>query len=883
MRTLRSWTIRFAGLFGHTKHEREFDAELESHVALATDRHLRNGLNAQEARRRALLELGGVQAVRESHRDRRSVPWLEHLAQDVRYGARILMRNPGFTSVALLALALGIGANTALFSAIYSVLLQPLPYADANHLVVLKQHARANDLDMMAFSAPEMEDIRAQSRTMDQVEEYHGMYFILLGRTPDRVQTGVVSAGFFPLLGVKPLLGRVFQPSDDKKGAPPVLVLSYQYWQKAFGGDPKIVGKTFKMNDKLHTVVGVLPPIPQYPRENDVYMPISACPWRSNEMHRTMREMRMMRLIGHLKPGQTVEGASADMHAISMTQQHDYPKDYPARLKWDASAGSLLQQITEKARPILLLLLGVAGLVLLICCTNVANLALARIVRREHEFALRAAVGASPGRLMQQVLTESILLALAGGGLGLILASFSLDVLVKFTTLFTTRATEIRLSTPVLLFTLALSLLTSVLFGSLPALTARRGMRGLKLGSSNTTAQVQGDHFRNGLIVAEVMLSFVMLTAAGLMIRTLIKLQSVDAGFNAEHVVTMQLPFDWAKYDNDDKTRAYEDRITRAVSALAGVSAAGLMSQVPLDTDQQPGRNAFIIDNHPLDPSQPQPVTNVMQISPEAFGTLGIPILHGRGIAPSDRPDRPRVVVISQSLAKHYFGNDDPIGHHLSAPDGKNSVEVIGVAGDTHQFGLDHEPVDTVYAPLAQAPGGGSLVLRAKGDSLNLVTSVRRAIQALDPEQAIVDVRTLDELRDASIVQQRVTAVLLGLFAALALIVAVTGLAGVTAFLVSRRTREIGIRLALGAQAREVMGMILIHGARLLLIGSALGLAASLLVGRALQKLLFEINPVDVLTLVSVSLVLIGCSLAATYLPARRATRVDPMVALRCD
>ena len=883
MRTLRAWAIRLAGLFGRTKREREFDAELAGHIAIATDRHVRNGLDPQEARRRALVELGGVQGVRETHRDRRGVPWLEHLGQDIRYGMRILLRNPGFTGVALLALALGIGANTALFSAIYGVLLQPLPYADANHLVVLKQHARANNLDIMAFSAKELEDVRSQSHTMDQVEEYHSMYFILLGRTPDRVQTGVVSAGFFPMLGVKPLLGRVFESSDDKIGAPPVLVLSYQYWQKAFGGDPKIIGKAFKMNDKLHTVVGVLPPIPQYPRENDVYMPISACPWRSNEMHMTMRNMRMMRLVGHIKPGQTVEAASADMHAISMTQQHDFPKDYPARLKWDASAGSLLNQITQQARPILLLLLGVAGLVLLICCTNVANLALARIVRREHEFALRAAVGASPGRLAQQVLTESTLLALAGGGLGLMLASFSLDVLVKFTTLFTTRASEIRLSAPVLLFTLALSLLTSILFGCLPALTARRGMRGLKLSGSNTTAQVQGDRFRNGLIVAEVMLSFVMLTAAGLMIRTLIKLQSVDPGFNADHVVTMQLPFDWSKYDKDDKVRAYEDRIIQAVSSLPGVSAAGLMSQIPLDTNQQPGRNGFIIDGHALDPSQPQPVTNVMQISPEAFRTLGIPIVHGRGIAASDRPDRPQVALISQSMAKHYFGDQDPVGHHLSAPDGKNDVEIVGVVGDTRQFGLDHEPVDTVYAPLAQSPGGGARVLRAMGDSRNLVGAVRRAIQSLDAEQAIVEVRTLDELRDASIVQQRVTAVLLGLFAALALIVAVTGLAGVTAFLVSRRTREIGIRLALGAQAREVVAMILTHGARLLLIGTALGLAASLLVGRALQKLLFEIKPVDVLTLTSVTLVLIGASLAASYLPARRATRVDPMVALRCD
>jgi predicted permease len=878
--------IRIAGLFGASRGQREFDAELDSHIALATDRHLRNGLNPEEARRRALVELGGVQSVRESHRDRRGVPWLEHTAQDVRYGVRLLVRNPGYTIVALLALALGIGANTALFSAIYGVLLQPLPYADPNSLVVLRQVGHATNANNIPFSATEIQDYRSRSHALDHIEEYHSMYFILLGRKPDRVQTGVVSAGFFPMLGVKPLLGRVFEPSDDEMNAPPVLVLSYQYWQRSFGGDPKVVGQAFKMNDKMHTVVGVLPPIPQYPRENDVYMPVSACPFRNNEMHRTERGMRMMQLVGHLKAGQTVAGAQQDMHSIAASLQHDYPKYYPQRIGFDATAAGLHDQLTEKARPILLLLLGVAGLVLLICCTNVANLALARIVRRQHEFALRAAVGASPGRLVRQVLTESTLLALAGGLLGLMLASFSLDVLVKFTGLFTTRASEVRLSLPVLLFALALSLVTSLMFGSLPALTARRGMRGLKLGSSNTTPQVQGDRFRNGLIVAEVMLSFVMLTAAGLMIRTLIKLQAVDPGFNADQVVTMQLPLDWAKFQGEEgvqKTREYEDRIIERVSAIPGVSAAGLMSAVPLDMNQQPGRNPFVVDHHPFDPSQPQPTVDVTTVSPGALQTLGVPVLRGRSFQESDRPDRPHVGVISQSLAKRYFGDQDPIGHLLSGPDGKNEVQIVGVVGDVRQYGLDHALVDTLYLPLAQSPGGGALVLRAVGDAYNLTNAVRRTIASIDPEQAIVDVKTLDELRDASITQQRVTAALLGLFGALALVIAVTGLAGVTAFLVSRRTREIGIRLALGAQAGEVVAMVLAHGARLLLVGSVLGLLASLAVGRALQKLLFEVKPVDPITLGSVALVLIGSSLIASYLPARRATRVDPMVALRCD
>lgn len=881
MNTLRAWAMRVAGLFGHEPRDHEFDAELESHVELATEENLRSGMSAEEARRRALVQLGGIESAKESYRDRRSVPWIEHLFQDVRYGIRILLNSPSYTCAALLALALGIGANTALFSVVYSVLLRPLPYADADHLVVLQQRAPGVSVESVPFSVKEIEDYRAQMHSVDQLEEYHGMYFILLGRQPDRVQTGVVSHGFFSLLGVKPLRGRLFQASDDTMGAPPVLVLSYAYWQRAFGGDPDIIGKAFKMNDRMHTVVGVLPPIPQYPRENDVYMPISSCPFRSNPSHLEDRGMRMMRLFGHLKPGVSLATAQQEMHGIAAGLQRDYPKFYPSRYAFDATAFGLEEQITQRARPMLILLLGVTGLVLLICCTNVANLALARIVRREHEFAVRAAVGASPGRLIRQVLTESTLLALAGGALGLLLASSAMSVLVRFVGLFTTRAAEVQLSAPVLLFTLALSLLTSILFGSMPALTARRGMSGLKMGITST-ARAEGDRFRSALIVAEITLSFVMLTAAGLMVRTLLNIQTVNAGYNPDNAVAMRLPFDWSKYNSDDKTRAYEDRILGAVSQLPGITAAALTSSVPLD-ESQPNVSDVVVDGQPNDASQPRQHVNVMQASPETFRTLGVPVLCGRSISPDDRPDKPQVAVVSQSLAQHFWGKGDPIGHRLSSPDGKNSVEIVGVVGDVRQYGLDHSIVDTVYVPLAQSPGGGSLVLRARGDPLSLVDSVRNTIRQIDPEQAIVDVSTLDELRNTSILERRVTTILLGLFGLLALVIAVTGLAGVTAFLVSRRTREIGIRIALGADVRDVLAMVLRRGVRLLVIGTVVGACASLAVGRALQKLLFEVKPIDVLTLVAVSVVVLGASLVASYIPARRATRVDPMVALRCD
>ena len=881
MRRLRGWLLRAGGMLGKRWMDPDFDAELASHVEIATEENMRGGMNREEARRSALMQLGGVEAAREGRRDQRGWPFLEQLAKDIRYGARALRHNPGFTLVALLALGLGIGANTALFSVVYSVLLRPLPYADSGHLVVLWQKARANNVENMPFSVQEINDVRSQAHTVDQVEEYHEMYFVLLGKQPDRVDTGVVSAGFFPMLGVKPLLGRVFQPSDDVFGAPPVLVLSYNYWQRAFGGDPHIVGQTFRMNDKIHTVVGVLPQIPQYPRENDVYMPISACPFRTNQMHVQERGMRMMRLFAHLRAGQTIGTANQEMHAVAMRMQHEYPKYYPADIGYDAGADNLTEQLTQKARPMLMLLLAVTGLVLLICCTNVANLALARVMRREHEFAVRSALGASPRRLVQQVLTESTMLALAGGALGLVFASFSLGVLVKFVGLFTTRAGEVQLSLPVLLFTLGLSLATSILFGTLPAITARRGMMSLKEARS-TTSKARSHSFRDGLIVAEVALSFVMLTAAGLMIRTLLKLQHVHTGFDSEHVVSMHLPFDWSKYDADPKTRAYEDRILAGVSALPGVTAAALTSAVPLDASK-PRDAEIVVDGHESDPSRPKPVVNVMQVSPDAFRTLGIALVRGRGVLTSDREHTPPVVVISQSMAEHYFGDQDPIGHRLAGKGDTGSAEIVGVVADVRQFGLASQVVDTVYAPLAQQPGAGRLVLRTVGDPMNSVSAVRNAVRQIDPEQAIAEVKTLDELRDNSIVQQRVMTALLGIFAALALVIAATGLAGVTAFLVTRRTREIGIRLALGAQVREIMVMVLGQGVRLLMIGAVIGLAASFAAGFALQRLLFEIKPVDVLTLVTVTLVVVAASIAASYMPARRATRVDPMVALRVD
>jgi predicted permease len=718
---------------------------------------------------------------------------------------------------------------------------------------------------------------------MEQLEEYHGMSFILLGPKPDRVKTGVVSSGFFPMLGVKPIVGRTFRPSDDELGAPAVLVLSNRYWKTMFGGDPNVIGRTVKMNDKLHTIVGVLPPIPQYPRDNDVYMPVSACPFRMNKRHLEMRTMRMMELFGRLKPGVPVERADAEMRAIQGSFAKEFAADYPASDGLTASATTLQHQLTYHARPMLLLLMGMTGLVLLICCTNVANLALARMIHREREFAIRSSLGASRGRLARQMLTESVLLALAGGALGLLLASASLDLLVQFVGRFTSRAAGVGLSAPVLFFTLGLSIVSGLLFGLLPALSAGTGISGtLKTAANTMTGDRQRHAMRSGLIIAQVALSFVMLSAAGLMIRTLLKLQRVDAGYHSDHILTARLPYNFTKLTDADKVRSFEERLIQELDRVPGVHEAALASAAPLD-QSGPNSTTFKIEGRTLAPNQATPITNVMTVTPSAFSTLEIPLVRGRLLSVDDGPKTPEVTVISRSLARHYFGNEDPIGKRISGDEGKTWTTIVGIVGDVRQFGLDHEPVDTAYVPAAQQPGTGSVLLRTQNDPRSVANLLRLAINRVDPEQPVVEVKTLDELRDDSLAATRVTAVLLALFAAVALVIAATGLAGVTSYLVSQRTREIGIRIALGAQVRQVLSLVLSHGVKLIVIGAVVGITLAVVCGRALENILFGVKPVDWPTLVGVAMMLMGVSLVASYIPARRATRVEPLAALRYE
>ena len=806
------------------------------------------------------------------------------LIQDLRYGIRMLRKNPGFTTVALLALALGIGANTALFSVVYGVLLKPLPYAQGKELVVLQQDFPKANATNVGFSVKELQDYREQTKSLTEIEEYHQMSFILLdGQEPDEVRTGVVSAHFFDLLGIKPYLGRFFTSADDTPGAEAVLVLSYNYWKTRYGGDAGIIGRHFRMNDKVHTVVGVLPPVPQYPRENDVYMTTIACPYRSSPQTIADRDSRMMHAFGRLKPGTDLTSGNVDLSVIASRLRQQYPANYPASRGLTATIDGLQNQLTQQVRPMLLVLLGTAGLVLLIACANVANLALARIMRREQEMAVRAALGANRSRLVRQLLTESLLLSVAGGALGLALASGCLELLVRFVGRFTTRAAEVHISAEVLLFTLGVSVITGLIFGSIPALSQRLNLvNSLKEGSTNATVKSGGLGLRNVLVAGQVALSFVLLVAAGLMVRSFVKLQQVNAGYNPENVLTANIPLNFSKYNSNAAAFTFFDSVMRKLEGAPGILAVGVNSGAP----QAPGRpfnQTFIIEGRQMSEHDALPTTDINFVSPDCFKLLGIPLISGRQFTAHDNADSTEVVVISRSLARHYFANEDPLGKRLSADNGKTWVKIVGVVGDVKYYGLDKPILDTVYASFAQTPMGGTLLVKTAGNPMNYAQQVREAVYSVDPEQPVNRMQTLGGLRGDTLVQSRLTALLLAMFAGLALAIAATGLSGVTALMVSQRTREIGIRMALGAQSNEVLRMILRQSMHVIAFGLAAGIAGALVFSRMLRALLFETPVNDPITFTAVALMFLAVGFAASYIPARRVTKVDPLIALRSE
>jgi predicted permease len=817
----------------------------------------------------------------------------EHLSilrQDATYAVRRMRQSPGFTAVIVLTLALGIGANSAIFSVVNGVLLRPLPYSDGERLVRLRQLApRLGVNSDSGFSEKEILDYRGQNQTLDSLVEYHSMVFILIGNEPYRVQTGVVSWEFFDIFGVRPLYGRTFRAEDDVSGTEGVLILSYPFWQRAFGGDPAVVGRVLQMNNRPHAVIGILPPLPQYPDENDVYMPVSHCPFRSSAQTRANRNARMSTVFARLKPGAQVGQVRADAATIAQRLQAAYPENYPANSGYTATADSLKSELTRGARTTFLVLLATAGFVLLIACANVANLALSRIVHREREIAIRAALGANRGRLVRQFLTESALLALAGGALGLLIASFSLDLLARFAARFTPRTGEIAVDANVLLFTLLASVLTGLIFGSLPALAVGGNVvSSLKEGGQASPGR--GRHrARSALVVTQVALSLVLLAGAGLMMRSFVKLLQVQPGFNPENVLAARISVNFTKYSDPDVRKVQErfrslyERIFRELEGQRQIVAIAATSSYPMMPGATPFTRPIQIEGHPVPEGQPAPRAELRTVTPEYFRVIGLPLVRGRIFSERDDMEAPPAVVVSQAMARHFWGEEDPIGKRIGLGNPPVWNEIVGIVGDVKEYGPGKDAPLEIYQPFAQGGFVGRIVVRTTADPLQLSEMLRTAVLKADPDAPADQFRTLEQVHSESVAAPRLTTLLLGIFAGLALVITATGIAGVLALGVSQRTHEIGIRMALGATPGQVLAMVLGQGLRLVFIGLALGMAGAVALTRLMSGLLFGVEPTDPLTFAAVSLVLIAVAVLACLLPARRASTIDPMLALRTE
>ncbi len=811
---------------------------------------------------------------------------LDSLLLDVRFALRQLRKHPGFTAVAVLTLALGIGATTAIFSMVYAVLLDDLPYPHGERIVQLRQEMPLRDIQSLGVSGPEVRDYRRQLESFDRVSEYHQMYFVLLGHDePIRVSTGVVSSEYFGSLGVNPQLGRFFTPQEDIRGAEPVLVLGHDFWVERFGADPGVVGQRFEMNNAVHTVVGVLPPTPMYPEDNDVWMPIAACPFRIDPNTDSSRDARMVVSYGRLAADVSLVQARAELASVADRFAQAYPENYDADGGFTTVPVPLRDLVvSDDARELLLILLGASIFVLLIVCANVANLTLARVVRRDREFNLRAALGAERGRLLRQLLTESVILSLVGGGLGLLLAYASMDLLVTFASGLTPRAAEIGVHPPVLVFTLAVSVLTGLIFGAVPALLSRQNLAGaLREGGTQSTASGGRRQVRSAFTVVQLAVAFLLLVGAGLTLRTLWALQSVETGFDTERVLTMTLDLNWSRYGDNESRRSFYDQLLERLRATPGVQLAAVAGTFPLN-ERPPGDTGFEIEGRPRDAGEALPRAEFVMASEQYFELLGVRLLDGRAFDRRDDAEANRALIVNQSLAQRYWPEVSPVGQRLTFNSGQTYWNVVGVIANFRQAGIDTPPGDALYLPVRQFPGlGGSLLVKTVGEPMALSRQIREALYSVDPEQPVSAITTLGDVRSAALASPRLTATLLALSAALALILTALGIGGLLAHSVAERTQEIGVRMALGASRPNVLGLVMQQGMRLVTIGVLVGGITAIVLARVMENLIFGIQARDPLTFSVVGAALLIVASVACFLPARRAMRIPPTQALRSD
>jgi putative ABC transport system permease protein len=805
---------------------------------------------------------------------------MENLLQDLRYSIRLLTKHPGFTAVMTLTLALGIGANSAMFSVINAVLLRPLPYKDAERIVTLWESNAQPGLDRTEVSPPNFVDWSTQSRSFEQMAAFRYWGFVFTGTgEPERLRGARVSASLFPLLGVQASQGRIFLPEEDRFGNNRVVLLSHGLWQRRFGALFNVVGQTLILNGESYTVIGVLPTSFRLP-EADLWVPLALEPYTM-----TQRGSRSLTVLARLKPTITLTQAQVEMNTIARRLQQHHPE---ANTGWGISLTPLHEQMVSQVRPALLVLLGAVGVVLLIACANMANLLLARLMARQQEIALRTALGASQVRLIRQLLTESVLLALLSGAAGLLVAQEGIDLLVVLSPTPILRAGEIGIDRDVFMFTLLMSLLTGVAVGVVPALHASKPDLNalLKEGRSSITTGVSRARFRNLVVVFEVAMALILLIGAGLLLRSFIRLQAVELGFNPERVLTMTISLPETRYPEGHQKMVFYQQLLDRVHALPGAMSAGLVGHLPLAGSAL--RSDFILENRPLLSSGEVPSADYINISPEYFRVLGIPLLKGRLFTDRDSMGASQVVVINEALARRFWSNEDPIGHRLrlgaTLGADQRPREIVGIVGNIRSTTLESEPSPTIYVPYFQNPWPTmSLVVQTASDPIGLAAVIRSQVLALDSEQPVYNVRTLEQVLARSLAPRRFQMFLLVVFALVALTLAAIGVYGVMSYVVTLRTHEIGVRMALGAQQRDVLKLVVGQGMGWVVFGVIIGCAAAFGVARLLTTMLFGVTPTDPVTFVGVSVFLLIVAFLASYLPARRAMHVDPLVALRYE
>jgi putative ABC transport system permease protein len=887
IRQLRGWLMRLFGLFHRKRREREFAKELESHLAMHIEDNLRAGMSPEEARRQAFIKLGGVTQAQELYREHGGLPMLEILGQDLRYGIRTLRKQPGFALIAVVTLALGIGATSAIFSVVNAVLLRPLPFPEPDRLMVysaFEQDSRYGRINALTGSVLVEWRNRCSScvQMAAYVEAQRGN--LTGGAEPERVRIARITENLFDTLGVPPLLGRTFLPEEigrpssggeDQQNHSTVVILSYGLWQRRFGADPSVIGKTVKVEGDVCAVVGVMPEGFKFPDEADAWAPITLDPMRND-----------LNIIARLQPRVTPAQAQVELTTLAQRlPQESLQKNRTLH----ANLIPLQEQIVGDVRSSLLIFLGAVSFVLLIACANVANLLLARAATREKEMAVRAALGASRLRIIRQLLTESLLLALSGGVLGLWLASGILKLLVAFAPQDVPRITAIRIDPWVLGFTLLLSILTGIIFGLAPALQASRLdlNTALKEGGARGTGSGAPHRLRSLLVVVEVSLALVLLIGAGLLLKSFTRLRETKLGFNPDRVLTASVALPQADYPTTAKAKTYVEQSLARLAVRPEVQAVGVVNALPLSHAGVIIQGSLGVEGESKD--HPPVGASKVAVSADYFRALGILLLQGRAFNEHDTADSPGVLIISESLAHQLWPHENALGKRIDVNlPGETWREVVGVVGDVRQSDLNAPLAPAHYEPYSQVSdqsrwflGEITFVIRTTAEPQNFIATLRSELQTVDKELPLHNVATMEQVVALQVTDPRFYTLLLGSFSALALILAAAGIYSVISYSVTQRTHEVGIRLALGARAGDVQRLIVGQGMTLALLGVALGLGGAFAATRLLRGLLYDLSATDPLTFVGVALLLALVALLACWIPARRATKVDPLVALR--